>query len=444
MKNILSVVLCSTLFAVAVSEVSHAQTTASMPKTDKPFLHPLFSENAVLQRDRALNVWGWTQPETTVVVIFDGQNQTVRADSAGLWQAPIAAQKAGGPHTLIIAGKNPGEYAKRENLLFGDVWLCSGQSNMEFSLNRGNNADEEKAAANYPNIRLLTVPKNIKDAPADSFETQTWQVCTPQTVGDFSAVGYFFGRKLNRDLNVPIGLIDSSWGGTPAESWVSAPALKPLGDFNGTIGEMEKNRLNPSAIEMRRAKWWQNDAGTKANWQNADFDDAAWKTIEVPGAWEKSGYADFDGVMWFRCTLDVPVAWAVRDVRLRLGAIDDSDTTYWNGAAVGETSGHDKARNYLVPGAQVKAGRNIIAIRVLDTGGSGGLTGPKLSMVLADTNEEIFLDGTWKINAGATLKEVAQVSERLQPSHADYALQRHDCATFARPNQGRDLVSGRK
>ena len=399
-KILLSCALGAALLMIVTPAPAQSQ---AMTPVIKPLLHPLFSENAVLQRDCPLNIWGWAQPDADVTVKFGGGERVLRSDKDGYWSVPIRPRGAGGPYSLEVSSGN--ETQTRGNLMFGDVWLCSGQSNMEWPLNNANNAAAEKAAANYPNIRLLTVPKAIRSAPIDTFEAD-WKVCDPQTAGDFSAVGYFFGRKLNQDLKVPIGLIDSSWGGTVAEAWVSAPALKPMGDFNGTIDAMEANRLNPSSLEMRRAAWWQNDAGTKAGWQNANYDDAAWKTIEVPGAWESKGYADFDGVMWLRCELNVPAAWAGRDVRLKLGAIDDSDTTYWNGTVVGATDGYNKARDYLVPGAQVKAGRTVIAIRVLDTGGGGGLTGPELSMVLADTNENIFLDGTWKINPGATLKEL--------------------------------------
>ena len=396
--------LCATVLLAPAARSVLAQPAAAMTKTDKPFLHPMFSENAVLQRDRPLTVWGWTTPNKTVVVKFDGLSQTVRAAADGRWSAPIGAQKAGGPHTLVVAGSSRGEYARRDNLLFGDVWLCSGQSNMEFPMSNLNNAAAAISAVNNPQIRLLHVPNTVQSAPVDTFQNANWQVCTPQTVGPFSAVGYFFGRKLNQDLNVPIGLIESSWGGTPAESWTSESALRKMGDFNGAIDLMEQNAANPQSLDAQRAAWWQNDQGTKSGWNKADINAADWKTMAVPAAWEDKGYADFDGVMWFRREVDVPASLAGRDLTLNLGNIDDDDTTYWNGDLIGETRGYGNARNYTVSGAQVKAGVNVIAIRVLDTGGGGGLRS-EMSFGPAGESKRMTLDGDWKYRLGASLKD---------------------------------------
>ena len=283
-----------TLFALALPLVFVAPLRAQTLKMpEKPLLHPLFSENAVLQRDRPLTLWGWAQPGERVVIKFDDTPQTVTAADDGRWSAPLAAHPAGGPHTLEVAGAHPGQYLKRANLLFGDVWLCSGQSNMEWPVNAANDAAAEKAAANFPQIRLMRVPRLIDIAPLEFAPGASWQVCSPQSVGGFSAVGYFFGRKLNQDLNVPMGLIDSSWGGTPAEAWVSEGALQPMGSFNGAIATMHDSARNPASLEQKRAVWWNGDPGTQANWQHPELDDANWKTIAVPGAWEARGFADF-------------------------------------------------------------------------------------------------------------------------------------------------------
>ena len=187
--------LAQTLILALFLFISVAPANAQTSMPDKPLLHPLFSENAVLQRDRALQIWGWTTPGKTAVVKFDGAPQTVTATSDGRWSARVKPHAAGGPHTLEVAGASQGEYARRDNLLFGDVWLCSGQSNMEWPINASKDAAAERAAANFPDIRLLTVTKVVKTAPVETF-TGNWQVCSPATVGDFSAVGYFFGRKL--------------------------------------------------------------------------------------------------------------------------------------------------------------------------------------------------------------------------------------------------------
>ena len=234
--------------------------------TIPPLLHPLFSDNAVLQRDSPLTIWGWTTPGQVVTVQFDGVAQTVNADDNGRWEAGVAAHAAGGPYALEVASN--GQTQTRQNLLFGDLWLCSGQSNMEWTIDNSNEAEAEIAAADFPDIRLLHVPRMTQKAPAETFEGD-WQVCGPQTVGNFSAVGYFFGRKLQNELNIPIGLIGSSWGGTPAESWTSASALQTMDDFKELAPVADHN--SPTALyngmiapllpaQIKGAIWYQGES----------------------------------------------------------------------------------------------------------------------------------------------------------------------------------------
>jgi sialate O-acetylesterase len=385
----------------------------------KPLLHPLFSENAVLQRDRRVPIWGWTQPKTKVVVRFDGEKQTVRAADDGRWTVSIAPHAAGGPHSLSVNGAGKGEFVTSRNLLFGDVWLCGGQSNMAYDLYGANNPEAEIAAANYPTIRLMQEPNAITATPIQSFENTTWQVCTPQTVAKFSGVGYFFGRKLNQALKVPIGLINATWSGTPGESWVSGPALATMPEFKPSVEALKRSATGGSADEQMLA-WWRNDPGTVAHQEAPAFNDAAWQTMNLPGYWEGKGHPDFDGVMWFRRVVDVPAQWAGRDLQLNLGAIDDSDTTYWNGAPIGATNDHQKERHYTVPGAQVKAGRNVIAVRALDTGGDGGFSGPALSMKSGDGT--VSLDGAWKARQGLALQSLPPMPPRLDDPNAPEVL----------------------
>ncbi|MEO7718407.1 MAG: sialate O-acetylesterase [Capsulimonas sp.] len=239
-----------TLMFAGVTAVVHAEEA---PRTEtRPLLHPLFSDNAVLQRDRKVPIWGWTKPQTNVVVQLDGdKKQTARAGSDGRWTVSIAPHRAGGPHSLTILGEGNGEAATRRNLLFGDVWLCGGQSNMAYDLHGANNPEAEIAAADYPEIRLLQVPNAIKAAPISTFETAgAWKACTPQTIEKFSAVGYFFGRKLYHDLKVPIGLIDCSWSGTPGESWVSGPALAAMPDFKPAVDALKRTEEAPQSLPL--------------------------------------------------------------------------------------------------------------------------------------------------------------------------------------------------
>ena len=389
-------------FALAMISPAPAQSQA-MTLRIKPLLHPLFSENAVLQRDRPLTIWGWTRAQADVTVKFDGAQRTLRADGEGYWSVPIRPRAAGGPYELEVS--SAGQTQTRRNLMFGDVWLCSGQSNMEWPLSASNDAQAEIAAADFPQIRLLTVPKAVRSQPMETFES-SWQVCSPQTVGEFSAVGYFFGRKLHRELGVPIGLVDSTWGGTVAQAWTSRPALETMGDFDGELAAMDDFLKNPVSMNEKMNAWWRNDAGTLARWEKIETDDESWNSIEQPGSWEQRGYEGFDGVMWLRREVEVPASWAGRDLKLSLGAIDDRDTTYWNGEEVGSTEVYNAPRDYRIAGGRVRAGRNVVAIRVLDTGGGGGLSGPAEAMFVSQGDEKLALSGAWKIRPSIALAEL--------------------------------------
>ncbi|MEO5714867.1 MAG: sialate O-acetylesterase [Luteolibacter sp.] len=374
-----------------------------------PFLHPLFSENAVLQRDRTVPVWGWTQPRGKVAVEFDGKKQVVVADDKGRWTISLGAHAAGGPHKLSVIGTGKGESETRTNLLFGDVWLCSGQSNMAYDLKGVNNYKEEIATADYPLIRLLNIGDAIQPSPAQSFQNAIWQVCSPQTVSGFSGTGYFFGRKLYQELKVPIGLINSSWSGTPGESWVSEQALlAALPEFKKPVEEMKQKGDVREVYQIEMCDWWlKNDPGTAAHQEAPGFNDSTWKSMTLPGVWESKGFADFDGVMWFRRSIDIPADWAGKPLRLALGSIDDNDTTYWNGTAVGASEGFQKSRNYTVPAELVKAGRNVIAVRVVDISGGGGISGPAMS--LKSESREVSLEGEWKVNQGSAYQALPPV-----------------------------------
>ncbi len=397
-KTLLTCALSAALLTTIVAAPAQSQ---QMTTVVKPLLHPLFSENAVLQRDRPLMIWGWARPDADVTVKFGGGTRTLRAADDGYWSVPVRPRAAGGPYALEVSSN--GQTETRRNLMFGDVWLCSGQSNMEWPLKNTNGGAAEIAAANYPLVRLLTVPKGVRgDGPKESFGAN-WEVCSPQTAGDFSAVGYFFGRKLNRDLKVPIGLIDSSWGGTPARAWTSRVALEKLGTFDKALGALDASLNNNSTMADRIAQWWQSEPGTQAGWEKTETPDADWRVVAQPGLWEGKGFEGFDGVMWMRREVDIPASWVGRDLTLSLGAIDDRDTTYWNGEQVGSTDDYNKPRVYNIDKTRVRAGRNVIAIRVLDTSGGGGMSGPAEAMSLKCDLGEIRLDGDWKMKIGAAL-----------------------------------------
>ena len=366
--------------------------------TPLPLLHPLFTDNAVLQRDMPCPIWGWTTPGATVTVSILGKSATAVADKSGKWMVRVGPFPAGGPHRLTVSG--PQKLAAR-NILFGDVFICSGQSNMQMAVASSNNAQQEIAAANYPQIRLFTVPDVTAYEPQQTVNAK-WVECSPETIPWFSAAGYFFGRELNQRLKIPIGLINSSWGGTIAEAWVSGPALKTMPDFADAVKKIEQAMADQKqhATDFAKAMddWYaKNDPGSAQGlgWADPGFDASSWKTMQLPTAWESAGLPDFDGIVWFRKEIDVAADQAGKEAVLHLGPIDDRDTTWVNGVKVGAMDQYDKPRDYKLAANVLKAGRNVVAVRVLDTGGAGGLNGKPEQMSLEIGGQSQTLAGPW-------------------------------------------------
>ena len=381
---------------------------------ERPFVHQLFNDHMVFPRDIEAPVWGWCEPGKEVTVAMGNKSAKAVAGADGRWQVKIGPFGAGGPHELKITGP------KEQNIkdvLVGDVWICSGQSNMEWSVSSSNNPQDEIAKANHPKIRLFYVPKRISTEP-QSLVSADWKVCSPESVPGFSAVGYFFGRLPHEQTGIPIGLINSNWGGTVAEAWTSAGALKTMDDFKGAVEDFERMAKNgQDDFEQIIAEWWKkNDPGSVGGLGFADpnVDVNGWKTMNLPGLWEGQGLTDFDGIVWFRRDFELPENWTDKDVKLHLGPIDDRDTTWVNGSKVGEMNDWNNDRVYKVPKKLLKAGRNTIAIRVLDTGGGGGFHGrPEQLKLERDSGDPVALTGEWRWNATKPLGEVAQPPSRL-------------------------------
>ncbi|PYS80175.1 MAG: 9-O-acetylesterase [Acidobacteria bacterium] len=368
----------------------------------------VIGDNMVLQQGRKVRLWGTAGPGEHVTVSFNGSNARATADARGRWQVFVGPLKAGGPFGLTVAGRNTLTF---RNVLVGEVWVCSGQSNMEWPLVNAQDGARDVAQADYPLIHLFTVKKSTSPAPLEDVEGR-WVVTKPETAAQFSAVGYFFGRELYRRLKVPVGLIHTSWGGTPAEAWTSRaalaadPALKPILDrYEKELQDLPRLQRE---YERARAEWERQnipqDAGNKGEalgYADPARELAGWKKMNLPQFWESAGL-DVDGSIWFRREVDVPAAWAGRDLTLSLGAIDDFDTTYFNGTRVGSTGAETPSawmtpRRYRVPGSLVRAGRNVVAVRVFDRGGGGGFGGGEMSLTPAGgpKGEAVPLEGAW-------------------------------------------------
>ncbi|HXS57001.1 MAG TPA: sialate O-acetylesterase [Hanamia sp.] len=377
-------------------------------------LPKFFSDNMVLQRNKPIPVWGWANANENITVQFDRQIKKTKADKNGKWMIKLDNTAAGGPYQLLIKGKNT---VTINNVLVGEVWICSGQSNMEMPIagwGKINHYEEEIAAADYPMIRHFKVPNTISSTPQEDVTGGAWQVCSPATAGDFTATGYFFARELYNKLKVPIGLLNTSWGGTMVETWVSKKAFENSDEFKDMIAGMSSlnlDSLSKSKVteSKKRIESLQGSLSVADvdSWKNINANDNAWPKMKVPGLWETQQLPDLDGIVWFRKTIRLSAADAGRPARLDLSMIDDNDITYVNGVKVGNTDGYNVKRNYQVPANVLKEGDNVIALRVEDTGGGGGIYGDSSEIKLTVGTKVISLSGDWnfrveKISGGAT------------------------------------------
>ncbi len=379
------------------------------PNAENITLPKVFGSNMVLQRNAAIAVWGTADPGGIIQVTLQDAEKTAESDKDGKWSLALPAMEAGGPYEMTVKGAKDTTFS---NILIGDVWVASGQSNMEWSLKaQVDNFQQEIANANYPEIRLFTVTKDTSPMERPDIKEGSWAECTPQTVPDFSAVAYFFGRDLYQEEKIPIGLIHTSWGGTPSEAWTSKATIKTFEDFRPAVEKLdamsasyEENQNKPKNNQTTREKIT-SDANAKINAPDfkPEFDESQWKTMAIPVLWESAqgaGMSDYDGFVWFSKEVRVPANYAGKPLALHLGKVDDKDITWFNGTKIGETNIYSELRNYTVPGKLVKAGTNKIIIRVEDTGGGGGVYGPGEEMKVASADQKFSksLTGDWKYN----------------------------------------------
>jgi sialate O-acetylesterase len=378
--------------------------------TALPFVHSLFTDEMVFQRDVAAPIWGWSTPGDSIMVAVDGKpaGQTAVAGKDGKWQTKIGPLPAGGPHTVTVQGDK--SQASFTNVLFGDVWLCSGQSNMNWPVRLSMNAEMEIKQANYPQIRSFNIGFYPSLVPMKLPPSARWEVCTPEFARNFTGVGYFFAREIHQTQKVPIGIIHSSVGATAAEAWVSPAALRkhmPF-DFREALADVEQ-ATGPDAEKYdyfaEIEKWIATVDPPSAKRRYAsdpNLDTSDWLDITVPKSWKEAGLPDFDGLVWFRRTIDMPEAWAGKDLRLQLSTVHDADVTWFNGTLIGCTQLKTSLRNYRVDGRLVKPGKNLLVVAVLNKEGSGGFCSTPNSIAVgpvAGGDKPLSLAGTWKAKA---------------------------------------------
>lgn len=391
----------------ALALTGGARTVAAQGDTALSALRParLFSDGLVLQRGAQIPVWGWAPARTSVSVSLHGLTRTATADAAGAWHVAFPSMKAGGPYEMTLTGGSTRITVR--DILVGDVWVASGQSNMEWPVESSVNAAAEIASANDPKIRELAIPHSYSEKPEAEVVGGSWAHADPQHVGRFSAVAYFFARDLRKSIDVPIGIIHTSWGGANIETWMSREALGM--SESAWRAAWEKDRAhNDSARAALRARIGDlptTDAGLVNGhplWADPALADDSWAMIQTPALWESAGYDGMDGIAWYRTAFTLTADEAQQPVRLSLGPIDDSDITWVNGIEVGRTTQrYAEARLYAVPTSALRAGKNVIAVRVEDTGGGGGIYGSPASLYVEAGGVRRPLAGSWRFKVGA-------------------------------------------
>ncbi|MHB9133301.1 MAG: sialate O-acetylesterase [Armatimonadota bacterium] len=388
-------------------------------------LAPLFADNMVLQRDTKVTVWGTADPGEKVTITVGRRTVKGVAGTDGCWSVKLAPMKATSlPFDVTVVGTDT---LVLHNVLVGDVWLCSGQSNMQKPVGLNppqppvDNYEQEIATANYPQIRLFNVGLAQALAPQTTCKGQ-WEVCSPQTVGRFSAAAYFFARQLVQENGIPIGLITSTWGGTPAQMWTSIPTLKQVPTYRGIaeLGEalatfakkdtsIEWRALGALAGEYKQQWWAAHDPGLRPGkeWTATDYDDSAWKTRKEPSNyWQYTGLPDFEGMMWYRKSVEVPAEWNGKDLLFSCSGYTQEASFYFNGVNIDDKRDPKNAVLFTIPAALVKPGKNVLAVRVIGVNGAGGLVGNPDAMYLAradDAKAKIPLAGQWLYQIGLAL-----------------------------------------
>jgi sialate O-acetylesterase len=373
----------------------------------------LISDGMILQRDLPIKIWGWASPNENIKLNFDGSGYQTLADSNGDWEIQLPPHTAGGPFAMTIKASNS---IKINNILIGDVWLCSGQSNMETPVSRVMTKFGDEIR-NYSNtkIRYVKIPLTYNfHGPQPDVPPCSWVDVTPETAQNFSAVAYFFAKEMYEKTGVPVGLINSSVGGSPAEAWISEEALKP---FPALINDKRICESDEFVADMIRlgslpGRRWnallnEQDKGLSERWSSPDYNDNDWQTTDLlDNSWGKNGFYPANGVFWFRKEIEIPAGLEKQDVLLYMGRIVDADSVFVNGKFVGTTGYQYPPRNYPVPQGILKAGKNLVTVRLISQNGFPEFVKEKPYKIVLN-NQEISLEGEWKYKIGALMPAVS-------------------------------------
>ena len=388
--------ITSVIVAIAFINLQNINAQVRLPR--------LVRDSMILQRDVNIKIWGWAAKDEKVNVKFNSKTYKTKTAADGKWLITLPPMKAGGPYTMDITGSNK---ISLKEILVGDVWFCSGQSNMVHQMNIHDVLyAKDIAEANYPQIRHFWIPTltNLQGPQAD-LPYGNWKPAVGEDVRPFSAVAYFFAKKIYEKYHVPIGLINASVGGTPIEAWTSEEGLK---DFSSLISTIQKNKdtayingMGRNAFAGNTGRPQQKDLGLigSTKWYDVSYIPKGWRTINIPGYWEDQGVKDLNGIVWYRKEIDIPASMTGVAAKVFLGRIIDADVLYINGTQVGNTTYQYPQRRYNVPANLLKAGRNIFVIKITNTAGKGGFVPDKPYCVFAG-KDTVDLKGTWQYKVG--------------------------------------------
>ncbi len=381
-------------------------------------LPAILSDHMVLQRESDVSLWGSAAPGAKVEIRGDFLAQPVvcTADAQGAFKARVRTLVAGGPHTLEFRENGAGTAKAIADIWFGEIWLCGGQSNMEMPVapvdgyTGVRDWQKELEGADLPQLRCFDVLNTTAAGPAADCVGQ-WVVSTRESAQHFSATGFFFAREIQRELKVPVGLVGVNWGGTPAQAWASGTALAKFPAYAGELARLAEVQRDPEGtqrkLESDLAAWMA--ALGEAPRDKAEL--AGWKTMDQPGIWAGE-LANFDGILFLARQVEVPAEWAGKELVVELGPIDDMDTTWFDGERIGGmevTGAWSTPRSYRVPARLSKTGGHELVIRVLDTGGYGGLSGKKEALRIFPAGQESAarsLAGPWGYHVGKKLDQL--------------------------------------
>ena len=362
----------------------------------------VFGDRMVLQRDHPIAIWGTAAPREEVTVTISDAAASVETDASGRWKVVLPAMRAGGPHALKLQGAD-GSARSLEDVLVGDLWLCSGQSNMAYPYVSSSGHYGQPVGA-HETIRLLTVPRDSHPRPRPEFtQTPEWRIADAGSIEEFSAVCIFFAQELQKTHDVPLGLIHSSWGGSAIEAWMSTAALEEAGGYDAQLELLERYTVDAQDATARFGAnwedWWRRTVSTsELPWASAEKDTSGWKAVAALQDWKSFGDAqlgDHNGMLWFRKSFELTAEEARKEAVLSLGGIDEVDVTWINGRFIGTEFGWGTERTYEVPGDVLQAGRNTVVLNVLSTWGSGGMLGPRedVRLTFADGDSRSLGDG---------------------------------------------------